>query len=380
MKYCRNCGKAHPDEARFCAGCGQAFTETSSSSQTDQQSTQRQNEHKSKTLYEKLNEYMGNDKPASLHWNVLYTDVFKKHTTSEAENIFIRGTESTIPTRANLLNDWPRPWLYSRILFAMLVTFFLLYICVDEFNNENAIPGLIIVGSFAVPLSVMIMFFELNAYRNISMYQVLKMFFIGGAASLVVTLTLFRFVELGNNMGFGEAILVGIIEEVGKAVIVYYFLKSLHKTRHSILVGLLVGGCVGAGFAAFESSGYALSYFTLDVIFLRGILAPGGHVAWAAITGAGMEMAFSGRKECKEFSAEVLGDSRFLRLFIIPIILHALWDSPLSGIVGSIYIWFGGLILFVWIVVMIIVQMGLNQLTKDHAMVVASGSPNTSQI
>lgn len=53
--------------------------------------------------------------------------------------------------------------------------------------------------------------------------------------------------------------MVGLIEELGKAIIVLTVLRKLGKL--SIMTGLLIGACVGAGFAAFESAGYALQPF-----------------------------------------------------------------------------------------------------------------------
>ncbi|MFK9090737.1 PrsW family glutamic-type intramembrane protease [Bacillus salipaludis] len=51
-------------------------------------------------------------------------------------------------------------------------------------------------------------------------------------------------------------IMIGIAEELAKAVTVIYFVRRL-KYKY-ILNGLLLGAAVGAGFAAFETAGYAL--------------------------------------------------------------------------------------------------------------------------
>ena len=40
------------------------------------------------------------------------------------------------------------------------------------------------IGSFVVPFSVVVLFFELNTPRNVSVYQVGKMLLLGGALSL----------------------------------------------------------------------------------------------------------------------------------------------------------------------------------------------------
>jgi hypothetical protein len=49
-----------------------------------------------------------------------------------------------------------------------LATYFLMYLVVKQFGNSNFIPGLIVIGSFVVPFSVVVLFFELNVPRNVS--------------------------------------------------------------------------------------------------------------------------------------------------------------------------------------------------------------------
>lgn len=242
---------------------------------------------------------------------------------------------------------------------------------------------MIVVGSFTVPLSTMIMFMEVNAWRNISLYKVIQTFLVGGCASLVATLMLFSIVG-SHELNLIGAIVTGIVEEAGKAVIVFWFLSKMK--RLSILVGLLIGASVGAGFAAFESAGYALQpvlaffqnsgYYAaygrqLDAsmmmdainqsIIIRGFLAPGGHVTWAAISGAALVIA---GKALRRFDTSLLTDKRFLRLFIIPVILHAAWDSPMSNIGSSIYLVPIALTVIVWIVVMILINMGLAEVER----------------
>lgn len=384
MKYCNYCGQPNHDDAIFCGNCGKPLaTDTDSISKTQQ----RQSSSNGKSSWvDTLNEYVGNDKPANLNWKVLFSDVFKSHTTEEAESIFICGTKNTTPTPSEVSKDWPHPWLYSRVLLMFIIAFGLLWICVKGFSNSNAIPGMIVVGSFAVPLSTMILFMEVNAWRDVSMFHVIKTFLVGGCASLVATLILFSIYPVGE-LDFVGAFMVGLIEEIGKAIIVYAFLKKLGK--NSILSGMLIGASVGAGFAAFESAGYALQplikffqysgfaaaygqavdeHLMLDgiqqSIFLRGFLAPGGHVAWAAISGAAMVIA---SKAKGVFDAGVLTDTKFLRLFVIPIVLHGLWDCPMAGWFNNIFPFAGyiALIILVWIIVLILINMGLSEVNKE---------------
>lgn len=356
MKYCTYCGHPNLDNAAFCGKCGRSFEHV--------QMEAEEKGNGASSWVDQINDYVGNDRPADLNWKMLFTDVMKKHTKEEAEDIFICGTRTTTPALQDVSRGWPRPWLYSRVFFMFAMAFALLYVCCSMFGNSNALPGLIVVGSFTVPLATMILFLEVNAFRNISVYEVIQIFLVGGCASLVATLFLFSIFNVGD-LSFWGALMVGVIEEVGKAVIVYYFIKRIGK--YSILSGMLIGASVGAGFAAFESAGYAMNFLVsagwdvmMDVIFLRGFLAPGGHVTWAAITGAAMVIAY---KNSGTFGTEILTDKKFLRLFLIPVLLHALWDSPLAQIGSEVYLIPIALTAFVWIVVLILINMGLAEIS-----------------
>ena len=103
----------------------------------------------------------------------------------------------------------------------------------------------------------------------------------------------------------------------------------------------------------------------MNVIFLRGFLTPGGHVVWAAISGAGLVIASKTRRR---MTADLLYDVRFLRLFIIPVILHGLWDSPLAAIGSELYLIPIGLTVLAWIVVLILINMGLSEVSKTQIM------------
>ena len=224
MKYCCNCGKPIPDDALFCENCEKHnVAETST---TELHTNSNSSATDDNPLINQLNSLVGNDKPIKLNWKLLFTDVTKPHTTEDAEEIFICGTRKTTPSVNEVSKDWPHPWLYSRVFLMFAIAFALLWICCCIFQNTNALPGLIIVGSFTVPLSTLILFFELNAWRDVSLYEVSKMFLVGGCASLVATLFLFTFFGV-HELDFYGAFMTSCIEEAGKVVIVYYFLKII---------------------------------------------------------------------------------------------------------------------------------------------------------
>ncbi len=207
------------------------------------------------------------------------------------EEEFIVGTRSTTPALSDVETGWPTPRVFWRILAGALVTYFLLYLGISQFGNPNFIPGLVVIGSFVVPLSVVILFFELNTPRNVSIYQVGKMLVLGGALGLIASSVLFRFLP-GSGIGaLIPAILTGVIEETGKGASLLIIVRSMRYRWQ--LNGLLFGAACGAGFAGFESAGYALNAVfssgvnaALDNIQLRALLSPGGHVIWTAMVGS----------------------------------------------------------------------------------------------
>lgn len=378
-KYCGYCGSPLSPGAKFCGVCGKKVDadptpkkETASGSSSD-------------SILGHLNNYLGNADGSSLNWKYLFSGVFTRHTLDEAENIFICGTKTTTPDPDTIGSTWPKPWLYSRVFVGMIVVFMLLYVCCSHFSNPNAYPGLLIIGAFTVPLVTVILFMEVNAFRNISFYKVIGIVMIGGCASLVATLFLFDLNLVDSELGtLWGGLMTGLIEEVGKAVIVYVIIKRLNLGLY-ILPALLVGAAVGAGFAAFESAGYAfkplfrhidyIAYWSAHNgrpelfdyqavlsastgnILVRGYLAPGGHVAWAAISGAAIVIA---AKKEGSLTPQIFKSSTFWKIFIIPIVLHGLWDTPFI----DSRMWYIGLIVAVWIVVLIFIEMGLKQVAS----------------
>lgn len=358
MRFCPNCGSKNTDDAKFCISCGNPLAA--------RRTTARPHPKKGNAISNFFSDYIGTNND-DLNWKILFTDIFKSHTREEAEEIFICGTKKTTPPPSSILSEMPTPWFYSRVFAVFSIAAVLLWICCTSFQNSNTLPGLIMLGSLAVPLSVMIMFLELNVWKDYSLYNVIIVFLIGGCASLVATLFIITLFPTGE-LDYVGAFLTGLFEEAGKAIIVYLFLKRMH--RPTILRALLIGACVGAGFAAFESAGYSFNCFLaggfsfmMNNIFLRGFLAPGGHVVWAAISGAAMVIA--SKAAAKPIDSYIFSDSRFLRLFAIPVVLHALWDCPLCGaILPEIYAGPIFLLVCAWIVILLLINMGLAEVAQ----------------
>lgn len=332
---CPYCGGKVGPKDRFCMSCGRE--------QPGFEQAERQPEsgfgmddfvQASKSGMEKvvntLNDMTGQEGEADIRLRELVSEVFKKHTADERDELFISGTKKTTPAPENMVSDWPHPWLFARIFLMFLLVFAGLLVMITQFDNLNGVPGAMFIGALAVPFSLMVFFWETNIPRNISIFEAVSIFFVGGVMSLICTLILYNFIQVGE-LNYTGAVLVGIIEEIGKIVVVGHYIKKMNTGY--ILNGLLLGSCVGAGFAVFETAGYAFNALLLsgsvsgmvDILVLRGAMAVGGHTLWAAISAAGLVIAKGDRPFDKRFYLE----PGFLKFLVLVIILHAVWDMPI---------------------------------------------------
>lgn len=307
----------------------------------------------------------------------LFSEVFKKHTTEEAEELFICGTKTTTPKVEEISSDWPKPWLYFRVAMILFISFVILECAVVFLDSTLSIPGLFFIGVLIVPLSVLVMFFELNAPRNISFYRIAEIFAVGGCSSILVALLLFKIVPTDGSLGVIDALMVGIVEETAKLFITVRYFRIMRSEGKKIylLNALLIGAAVGAGFAVFESAGYAFvqmlgaetiedaATVVLDVgsmlgsVFIRGVLSPGNHLAWTAIAGfAAVKYSKKGFFRVKDFFS-----IKFLAVFIYPILFHAVWDMNIE-ILGIPLLKQLVLIVFTWIVLLVFIDNGLDEI------------------
>jgi len=368
---CLQCSYKNPDDAKFCAECGSTVGVPEQQSST---------EHKLRNAFSdfanKINQAAGVETPVELNLREVFSKVFTRHSEEEAERLFFVGTSQTTPEIDQIVDSWPKPWLFARIFALVAFAYFGLYMGLDWYENINFLPGLITLGSFMVPFTILIFFWEMNAPQNISIYKIIKMLFVGGVISLVTAVFLYD--KIGNS---SNVILIGIVEEVAKLIALLWFLRG-DKYKY-VLNGLLVGAAIGTGFAAFESAGYAFQMLMMGdlelmytTIFWRGVLAPGGHIVWAALSGAALCMA----KRERKFTLLSLADIRFLRIFGIVVFLHILWDLPLPFI-SELPIVQLLLTVISWVIAFAVINSGLKEISqlKHQTHMIAETVQETNQ-
>lgn len=323
----------------------------------------------------KVSQASGLEKLEGFSIGTLFSQVFKKHTPEEIEEHFIAGTAQTTPALKDVSAEWPTPWAFVRLLGLSVLASVGFYYALARFANPNLIPGWIFVGCFGIPFAVLVFFLEANILRNVSFYRCLTLMFLGGLISLIISLFLFEYTQLGSWLG---AMSAGIVEEAGKLLAVIYFTRKWLNYRWT-LNGLLFGAAVGTGFSAFESAGYVfvalIQGFLTDpngvqsetTMFMRAFLSPFTHTIWTAATAAALWRVKGDRK----FEWSMLADFRFLRIFLIVAGLHMAWNSPLTiPVIGGMTGYFGfRLLLGVigWIIILSLMQYGIKEVRASKA-------------
>ncbi len=178
------------------------------------------------------------------------------------------------------------------------------------------LPSVILVGSFLVPVTLVV--FALSRTReNHLTLDVVLLGFLGGGTLGLLCAALTEVYLLPTAMG--TFVGVGFIEELAKGLVLVAVARGV-ETR-TPRDGMVLGATVGAGFAAFESSGYAFraliengaDHAVINIVSteaIRAVSAPFGHVMWTCLLGGAL---FASR--------------RVLWTFVGVVALHAAWDA-----------------------------------------------------
>src|ERR1700732_2734118 len=216
-------------------------------------------------------------------------------------------------------------------------------------RNVILLPTIVLLGSFLVPVTAVIWYLDHDPSPELSARRILVAFIIAGTFG-VLGASLLEYWLVG--VGFLGALEVGLIEEAVKGV--FIVVVALGIRQFHVRDGMVLGATVGFGFAALESSGYALAslfvvqggqlYLSLNsVIFtelVRGVLAPFGHGMWSAILG-GVIFAAS-RRGGLRLTWAILGTYLFVSA------LHGAFDS-FTSIWGVVVVSLIGLVPFIWL-------------------------------
>lgn len=332
--YCPYCGCKNLSTNKFCIQCGNKLPQVSLK--------QKEETNPVKAATKTLNGWTGEDRSVDLNLSHFFNQVFKRHTKNQAELIFIAGTKYTTPTLAEVSERPVQPWLYTRVFIFMLITVCLLGSLSLLFQNNLMIAFMVFL-CFTVPISLTVFFFEINVFKNISFYTTIEITLIGGLLSIVITMCLYTLIGNPRFTLLG-ALTIGVIEETGKVLIGAYFINKM-KLNH-VFNGMLIGGAIGAGFAAFENIQYATTNTSAVIIpIIRSFSSLGSHSLWCAITVSALALA----KGNSRLSWDSIKSPRFFNFFFLAVIFHGLWDwdTPFEDVKIILLIIAGWLTLFV---------------------------------
>lgn len=194
--------------------------------------------------------FFKNAKEGNMTLKDIFSDVRRKHTPEESARVFIAGTALTTPDESEMLAGWQKPFLFARF-FVIVALCMVLSIALSYFSPGGT-DALLVGMALMVPMTTLLLAFEMNIPRTISLMEVLKIVAVGGLMSLIFTMLLmFMGIEIQ------DAAWAPLVEEPGKLIVIYLLLKR--KNYKYTLEGVLLGMAVGTGFAIIETMNYILN-------------------------------------------------------------------------------------------------------------------------
>ena len=293
------------------------------------------------------------DKLEGFSLKELFKETFRKRGADAVEEYMGVGTPRTTPPLEVVDTNWPKPWMFFRVLAGLAVAYAAYYAVVVFSQNSIPMPAIMVLATFAVPIATLVLIWEFNTPRNVSVIETINVLVVGGAISVLI-ITLWYLVPPFNNVP-----LPGIVEETSKLLSVVIVMYLVRGARYPYqLNGIVFGAAVGAGYACSETLGYGMNSYSgflvdfvrngglnqliqahggsvqISVVFLeplksmiqelnmRALWSPFGHVVWTAIAAGG----FWRVKGDRPINVSMLIDGRFLRAFIFPVVMHEVWD------------------------------------------------------
>lgn len=194
-------------------------------------------------------------------------------------------------------------------------------------QNPNFVPSAILLGASVVPLTFVTFIKGRRLPYTVSGGLLAVAAFLGGVLGTIVAGTLEY--DVLRALGALPMLGVAIIEESAKLLVpLAVFLVA--RRRLGPADGLLLGVACGAGFAALETMGYGFVTLlsagggitsSFEVLLLRGLMSPAGHMAWTGLTAAAL-FSIGHRRHAVRW---------FVLAFVLAVVLHTLWDS-LGGV------------------------------------------------
>lgn len=228
-----------------------------------------------------------------------------------------------------------RRWMWVVVLVVGIVLFELVRRTLIATQNPNFVPSLILLGAAVVPAAFLTFVAGRRLPADVGSTALAATALVGGVLGTVVAGTL-EFDTL-HRLGALPMAAVAVIEEAAK-LIVPAVLLAVPRFRRGPANGLVLGVAAGAGFAALETMGYAVTALITSrgnlgevdgTLLLRGVMSPAAHMAWTGITAAALWHGAAGGWTGRSV-AGVVG------AYVVAVVLHTCWDSFGSLVVYAV--------------------------------------------
>jgi protease PrsW len=224
-------------------------------------------------------------------------------------------------------------WAWIVVLVVGVVLFELVRRTLIATQNPNFVPSLILLGAAVVPAAFLTFVAGRRLPVDLPASTLAMTALLGGVIGTVVAGTLEY--DTLQRLGALPMVAVALIEETAKLLIPLVLLV-LPRFRHGPANGLVLGVASGAGFAALETMGYAVTALlqtrgqlgAVDgTLLLRGLMSPAAHMAWTGLTAAALW-----RAAAQHWHPRAIGG--FLGVFAVAVALHTCWDA-IGGLVAT---------------------------------------------
>lgn len=230
-----------------------------------------------------------------------------------------------------------RPVVWRTILLYGLALWVLTVAALAVTDNGALVPSVIFVGSFLIPITATVWLVERQQYSGVApdgspseLTPLLLVAAFLGAGILGVAASSLLESALPAQPQWLFYLGVAVIEETVKIAAVCWLARGFSSYQRRD--GMVLGACVGLGFAAFETAGYAFNALIqapdesadslLTVVgtqVVRAVLTPVGHGLWTALlAGAVFACARNGRLR---LTGVVVG------WWLVVVALHFVWDE-----------------------------------------------------
>ncbi|MDE5721583.1 MAG: PrsW family intramembrane metalloprotease [Clostridia bacterium] len=265
---------------------------------------------------------MNKSKTAIARAKIIYffKETFRARSKAEYREIFSRG-----------LNDdtggvsGAHPWLYVRAFFVFLVLFTINVLVLRLTDNALYIPSINFLGGITFTVPFILLLYELYPKRDLSLFMLFAILVGGGTLACVLTQVGYMFIPIPND--WIEAVVVGCVEEVSKAVFAIVAIVVLKQKNPYAC--FLTAATVGAGFSVIEDMGYIFYYsetyfvdiqMTVTLFIDRGLSSFCTHILWTGAIG----WAYS-------YIRNPFKSVRFILTLLFGVGLHICWDLPVEG-------------------------------------------------